>query len=222
MRRWDGVARRGRRLWAASGAVAVCVGAATVAGGCGAGSADVPDGVPAPDVTATDVPATDRATPGAADTSGPYPVTDVVDGDTIKVRRDGRVLKVRLIGMDTPETRDPRKPVQCFGREASAEAHRLLDGRQVRLETDPSQDRYDKYGRLLAYVWLPGDPPVLFNELMIRLGYAHEYTYDLPYRYQQRFRAAQQAAEQHDVGLWNPATCAGDTTRSTSAGTSAR
>ena len=183
----------------------VCV---AVVAGCSAPPADGPNRAPA-----TNTPATGQVTPSAADTSGPYPVTQVVDGDTIKVRRDGRILKVRLIGMDTPEIRDPRKPVQCFGREASAEAHRLLDDRQVRLETDPSQDRYDKYGRLLAYVWLPGDPPVLFNELVIRLGYAHEYTYDLPYRYQQRFRAAQQAAEQQDAGLWNAATCAGDTAR---------
>ena len=186
------------RAWALSIAVA-----AAILTGCSVAPADTP-GSPR---------ASDQATASASDPTGPYPVTEVVDGDTIKVSRGGQTAKVRLIGMDTPETRDPRKPVQCFGREASAEAHRLLDGQQVRLETDPSQDRYDRYGRLLAYVWLPGDPPVLFNQLMIRLGYAHEYTYDLPYRYQEQFRAAQRAAEQRDAGLWNPATCAGDTAR---------
>jgi micrococcal nuclease len=115
--------------------------------------------------------------------------------------------------MDTPETVDPRKPVQCFGREASARAHRLLDGQAVRLEYDATQGRLDKYGRTLAYVRM-GDGR-LYNEVMIADGYAHEYTYAIPYRYQSQFVAAERAARAGDRGLWSPTTCAGDTSTPT-------
>lgn len=86
---------------------------------------------------------------------GPYRVLRVVDGDTVHVAYRGRDTTVRLIGVDTPETVHPTEPVQCFGREASEHAHRLLDGRRVYVATDPSQDTRDRYGRLLAYLWLP-------------------------------------------------------------------
>ena len=69
---------------------------------------------------------------------GPYTVLKVVDGDTIHVSANGQKLKIRMIGLDTPETVDPRKPVQCFGREASAQAKTILGGQSVYLETDPS------------------------------------------------------------------------------------
>ena len=113
---------------------------------------------------------------------GPYTVLKVVDGDTIHVSANGQKLKIRMIGLDTPETVDPRKPVQCFGLEASAQAKTILGGQSVYLETDPSQDTIDKYGRTLAYVWTASGR--LFNLDMIADGYAFEYTYDLPYRYQ--------------------------------------
>ena len=100
-------------------------------------------------------------------------VTNVVDGDTIDVQLAGNIERLRLIGMDTPETKDPRTPVQCFGREASARAAVLLDGKTVQIETDASQDTRDRYGRLLAYVWVGGN---LYNLDMITDGYAHEYT----------------------------------------------
>ncbi len=144
-----------------------------------------------------------------ADAEGPYRISRVVDGDTDKVTVNGRTVTLRLIGIDTPETKDPRKPVQCFGEQASARAAQLLTGRSVWLEYDSTQDRRDRYGRDLVYVWL--DAHTMFNELMVREGYAHEYTYDLPYRYQQQFRAAQSAASDGQQGLWNPSTCAGDT-----------
>ena len=111
-----------------------------------------------------------------------------------------------MIGLDTPETVDPRKPVQCFGREASAQAKTLLGGQQVYLETDPSQDTIDKYGRTLAYVWTASGR--LFNLDMIADGYAHEYTYDLPYRYQAEFKAAENDARARERGLWSPGACA--------------
>lgn len=137
---------------------------------------------------------------------GPLAVTRVVDGDTIKVSTG---ITLRLIGIDTPETVDPRKPVQCFGREASNHAHQLLDKSSVSLEFDPTQGRLDRYGRTLAYVWMSDGR--MFNELMIADGYAHEYTYDLPYRYQDQFIAAERAARDAPRGLWSPSTCAGDT-----------
>ena len=128
---------------------------------------------------------------------GSYPVVSVVDGDTIKVRMSGRVESVRLIGIDAPETNAPGRPVQCFGPEASAKAKELLAGKAVRLEYDDSQDRRDRYDRLLAYAWV-GD--VLFNEWMIRQGYAREFTYNVPYRYQQMFQAAEAEARAPAAG----------------------
>jgi len=137
---------------------------------------------------------------------GPFTVTKVVDGDTIWVNNNGKRQKIRMIGMDTPETVDPRKPVQCFGLEASAQAKTILGGQSVYLETDPSQDTVDKYGRTLAYVWTTSGR--LFNLDMIADGYAYEYTYYVPYRYQQEFKAAQSDARTQERGLWSPKACA--------------
>lgn len=147
----------------------------------------------------------------ASDRRGPYPVTTVVDGDTIYIDREGRTVKLRLIGIDTPETKRPGTPVQCFGREASAAAHELLDNQEVLIAGDPTQDSLDRYGRELVYVWLADGTFV--NLKMISDGYAHEYTYDLPYQFQAQFKQAQRDAEAAGRGLWNPATCAGETTR---------
>ena len=88
-------------------------------------------------------------------------------------------------------------------------AEELLAGREVLLEYDPTQGRTDRYGRTLAYVWLPGPPPVLANEALVAEGYAHEYTYEVPHRHAERFDAAQAAAREQDRGLWAPDTCAG-------------
>jgi micrococcal nuclease len=138
--------------------------------------------------------------------SSTYPVVRVVDGDTIVIKKDGKDVKVRLIGINTPETVDPRRPVQCFGKEASNKAKALLTpGLMVGVAGDPSQDAYDKYGRLLAYVYLPDGS--LFNEYMIAEGYAYEYTYDVPYRYQKEFKAAEAAAKAAGKGLWAPGVC---------------
>jgi len=133
-------------------------------------------------------------------------VTAVVDGDTIKVDIDGTIEAIRLIGIDTPETVDPRKPVQCFGKEASARTKELLLGKRVTLEADESQSERDKYERLLRYVIMEDGRN--FNLLMIEEGYAHEYTYDSnPYRYQSQFREAQIRAQKIRIGMWEPTTC---------------
>jgi len=143
-----------------------------------------------------------------------YSVSSVVDGDTIKINIDGTITTLRLIGMDTPETIDPRKPVQCFGKEASNKAKELLSGQKVRIEKDPTQGELDKYGRTLAYVYR--EDGLFYNKYMIEQGYAHEYTYNAPYKYQAEFKAAQKDAEQNLRGLWSPNTCNGDTTSSSS------
>ncbi|HEY3189696.1 MAG TPA: thermonuclease family protein, partial [Solirubrobacteraceae bacterium] len=150
-------------------------------------------------------------------------ITKVVDGDTVDVAPGGRV---RLIGIDTPETVDPRRPVECFGKEASAAAATLLQGRAVRLEADATQDDRDQYDRLLRYVWiddpstpglaingLPPGTPRLANFELVARGYAHEYTFRTPYKYRELFRQAEVYARQYLIGLWGPDTCAGYTSR---------
>lgn len=114
--------------------------------------------------------------------------------------------------MDTPEIVDPRKTVQCFGKEASNKAHELLDNQTVQLEFDKSVGEQDKYGRLLAYVILSDGS--MYNKKMIAEGYAKEYTYqNQSYKYQAEFKSAQTDAETAWLGLWNQNTCAGDTTQ---------
>jgi micrococcal nuclease len=127
-------------------------------------------------------------------------VTRVVDGDTIKAIVNGKEEGIRLIGIETPETVDPNEPVQCYGPEASAEAARLLAGKRVTLEADPSQDGRDRYGRLLRYVFVNH---VNFNQHMIAEGFAHELTYAGPYKYQADFKAAERAARKDGKGLWS-------------------
>lgn len=133
-------------------------------------------------------------------TTATAPVVNVVDGDTMDVLLDGQKTRLRLIGVDTPETVDLRKPVQCYGPEASKRAHQLLDGQTVKVTTDPSQGDKDKYGRKLAYVWLPDGRN--YAETMIHDGYAREYTYDKAYQYKSAFQKAQADAQSKNVGLW--------------------
>ena len=139
-----------------------------------------------------------------------YSVSSVVDGDTLKVNLNGTIETLRLIGMDTPETVDPRKPVQCFGKEASNKAKELLTGKKVRIEKDSTQGELDKYGRRLAYIYR--EDGLFYNKHMIEQGYAHEYTYKTPYKYQAEFKASQKSAQENLSGLWSPTTCNGDTT----------
>jgi micrococcal nuclease len=136
-----------------------------------------------------------------------YKVTKVTDGDTIHVSIDGKDEKVRFIGINTPETVDPRTPVQCFGKEASDRMKSLAEGNLVRLEYDDSQSVRDTYGRLLAYVYLQDGE--MLNRKMIAEGYAYEYTYLTPYKYQKEFRDLQTLARTQARGLWGPNTCNG-------------
>lgn len=134
-----------------------------------------------------------------------YLVKKVVDGDTFDVSINGQIKRIRLIGVDTPETVDPRKAVQCFGKEASNKAVELLFNKKVKLEADSTQGELDKYGRLLRYVIR--EDGLFFNKWMIENGYAHEYTYSKPYKYQQEFKNAQQEAETQKRGLWADNAC---------------
>lgn len=132
-------------------------------------------------------------------------VTKVVDGDTIDVNINGSIKRLRLIGLDRPETKDPRKSVECFGHEASKKTTELLLNQKVSLEADPSQGELDKYGRLLRYVHR--EDGLFFNKWMIENGYAHEYTYNSPYTYQKSFKEAQKYATDNKLGLWAEGAC---------------
>ncbi len=136
-----------------------------------------------------------------------YDVTKVTDGDTIHVKIGTQDETVRLIGINTPETVDPRRPVQCFGKEASNRMKELAKGKIVRLEYDDSQSLRDIYGRLLAYVYL--EDGEMLNRKMVAEGYAYEYTYMTPYKYQSEFRQLQRLAQTSGRGLWAQNTCAG-------------
>ena len=124
-------------------------------------------------------------------------VVRVVDGDTIHVRVGERLEKVRYIGVNTPEVHHPRKGEEPGGREASALNRTLVDGRRVRLETDV-QVR-DRYGRLLAYVWV-GETMV--NAELVRRGYAQVMTIPPNVRHQALFLTLQREARDADRGLW--------------------
>jgi micrococcal nuclease len=142
-----------------------------------------------------------------------FDVISVTDGDTIKINFNGKIETLRLIGMDTPETVDPRKPVQCFGKESSEKAKEILSGKKVRLEADPTQGDRDQYGRLLRFVFL--EDGTFFNKKMIEDGFAHEYTFQSkPYKYQAEFQDAENSARENNRGLWAPDTCNGDTEKS--------
>ncbi|MEI7620273.1 MAG: thermonuclease family protein [Candidatus Falkowbacteria bacterium] len=144
-----------------------------------------------------------------SDSDGFYEVVKVVDGDTITVIVDGKKIGIRMIGLDTPETVDPRKKVQCFGREASDKSKELLSGKKVRLESDDTQGDKDKYDRLLRYVFL--EDGTLFNKWMIENGFGFEYTYDSnPYKYQFDFQAAENLARENNRGLWASTACNGE------------
>lgn len=191
-----------------AGAVLLTVACAPVSTG---GAAQTPTPTPSPSVERVDPAPTIDAAPGTADRRGPYRVVRVADGDTLTVRIGSALERIRVVGINTPETIDPRRPEQCFGREASAQAKALLTGASVWLERDQTQSERDKYGRLLAFVWL--DDATDFGLKMIRDGFALEYTYNLPYRNQLEYRRAQASAKARGAGLWSQHTCAGDTTR---------
>ena len=127
-------------------------------------------------------------------------VTRIVDGDTIEVRLHDRTETVRYIGVDTPESVKPGVPVQCFAKQASAFNHRLVAGRSVRLRLGP--EHRDRYGRLLAYVFLEGGKAVFVNAALVRRGYARTLAIAPNTRLATRFDRLERAAMRRGRGLW--------------------
>lgn len=151
-----------------------------------------PSGTPSTSTTATD------RTPGGMDTEG-VEVVEVVDGDTLQVRVDGTVERVRLIGINTPETGE------CFADEARDALADLVANRQVHLEQDTSER--DQYGRLLAYVSADGEH---VNAALVRGGFAIARPYPPDTARADELASAQTAAQQAGAGMWGADGCASD------------
>jgi micrococcal nuclease len=131
-------------------------------------------------------------------------VIKVIDGDTIEVYQNKKLEKIRMIGLNTPETVAPNKDIECFGFEASNRLKELLQGKIVKLETDETQSNKDGYDRPLRYVFLDGKN---INQKMIEEGFGFEYTFKKPYKYQKEFKSSEMAAREKKLGLWNKENC---------------
>jgi micrococcal nuclease len=151
-------------------------------------------------------PACDESNDATTETVTTGPVTpnaiidDVVDGDTIDVTIDGREERVRLIGIDTPETKRPDTPVECYGPEATEFIERLLPlGTEIYLERDVVGR--DDFGRLLGYVYR-ADDGIFVNYEIVRQGYAQPLSIAPNTVHADRFVNAATVAERDDIGLW--------------------
>lgn len=126
-------------------------------------------------------------------------VVHVVDGDTVDVRIGDATRRVRYIGVDTPESVKPDTPVQCFAKQASAFNSRLVAGRRVRLQYGP--DRHDRYGRLLAYVYLPGHSRSVNAEL-VAAGYGRVLAIAPNTAHLRPYLRLERLARERHLGLW--------------------
>lgn len=129
---------------------------------------------------------------------GYYRVVEVADGDTFTVIMSGREQEVRLVGVDTPETHHPSKPVQCYGPEASQFTTDLIEGEAIRLEADARQPNRDQYDRLLRYAYLQDGREL--NEVLVKRGYA--LATDFNTEKEQLLKNLQAEARVQQVGLW--------------------
>ncbi len=163
-------------------------------------------GLAALTATSADQPATPATPPTwtAVDVSGitPRKVVRVIDGDTFVIEKNGAPCTVRMIGVDTPETVHPTRPVQFYGKEASRFTRNLLKGERVYLVVDPQQGERDRYGRLLGYIYRYPDK-LFVNAEIIRQGYGHAYP-NFPFKHLARFRQVERFARQAKKGLWSP------------------
>jgi len=130
----------------------------------------------------------------AQETQPTYLVSDVIDGDTIKLATGDTV---RYLGIDTPESVDSKKGTQCYGQEAADYNRQLVENQEVTLEKDVSET--DQFGRLLRYVYLND---LMINQKLIQEGYALISTYPPDVKYQELFLTAQQQARANNLGLW--------------------
>jgi micrococcal nuclease len=142
--------------------------------------------------------------PAATSTSLTGTVVEVVDGDTIRVELPTGIDTVRIIGIDTPEVVAPDRPESCFGKEATAFATGMLDGKTVTLEPDPTQGERDRFDRLLAHVHV-GDG--LYATEAIAAGFGIHYIYEDPSIHAADLDAAASAARDARLGIW--ASCEG-------------
>ena len=133
-----------------------------------------------------------------------YQVVRVIDGDTIIVQRNGVRETIRILGVNTPETHDPRKPVECFGPEASAFTTARLAGRTVALEDDV--EHRDVYGRRLAYVFVDGHR---FEDELLQRGYARLLVIEPNHEYARSMLDEELDAKRRRIGLWGA--CSGGT-----------
>lgn len=130
-------------------------------------------------------------------TTAAWTVVEVLDGDTIRVERQGRADTVRLLGIDTPETHDPRKTVECFGPEAASYTQAQLLGRAVQLEADI--ETRDRYHRRLAYVIVDGER---FNDELLRRGYARLLVIEPNHAHARAMLREELDAKRAGRGLW--------------------
>ncbi len=179
---------------------------------CGAATTTTPPPAVAPDPSPPAPPAAAQAPAQTAAKvlSVAARVTSVIDGDTLKVRfDDGRKTTVRLVGIDTPETKKPGTPVQCGGRAATARMKQLAfrngRGRAVTITTDPTQGLTDRYDRLLSYVSAGGTD---FGRAMVSSGWAKTYVYKVDFQRVDRYRSAQKVARTAKRGVHRR--CAGN------------
>lgn len=135
-----------------------------------------------------------------------HQVVQVVDGDTIKVMLDGEKVTVRLANINTPESVDPRREVECLGHEASEHLNFLSVNQSVRLLADETQSPKDRYGRLVRFVQLADGRDL--GLLMIEAGFAHSTPYGRgEHKYYSQYEVAQQQAESQKKGLWADEEC---------------
>ncbi len=129
-------------------------------------------------------------------------VLRVIDGDTIEIEGN---IKLRYIGINTPELHDPKRPIECFGQVASDENKKLVEGKEIFIQRDVSET--DKYKRLLRYVWV-GDPSassgqvIFVNDYLVRQGFAQVSTFPPDVKYIPQFLEAQTEAQENVRGLW--------------------
>ena len=153
-----------------------------------------------------------------------YKISKIIDGDTIEIKSingenifqtDKNKIKVRLIGINTPEYNLIEKKAECFGKEAKDYLKDIADDKIAAIEIDNSQELFDKYDRLLGYVYVKesgfkGKNIYMLNDFILKNGYGFEYTYNQnPYKYQKQFIQFQDKAKKSNLGLWNEKTCSG-------------